>query len=192
MPVVGCNRMHSTVSGHIRSLGPGVRRAAWLLIAAAHLPGLVSSWRVLFTDALDMERLGACGVLTLTMIFFALKVRGVAFLRFRTDRRSRVAVCIVVALLHLDVFRPSGVPTVVPECAILVATTWLVGSLPVVRRGLRSVLARAGSAFKYRPPITPSTDTVWLDTVRPRCWTLAFFFFSLRGPPRSVSFCRAG
>ncbi|MGB2985310.1 MAG: hypothetical protein WBE26_05455 [Phycisphaerae bacterium] len=168
---------------HIRSLLPPLRRVFWVLMVVAHAPALVGAWRLFVENGFDAEPLFGSIALTFSMVFFALKVGDVAFLRFRPGRRSFVAFCMVVALVHLDVIRPNDDPTLVPECTVLTATTWLVGTLPLVRRTPREALSRTGSAFKYRPPVRPTAGTVWLDAFRPHCWVLAFRFFSLRAPP---------
>ncbi len=150
---------------------------------AAHAPAVVGAWRSVVGSEFEVERLGGCIALTLSMLFFALKVRDVAFLRLRTDRRSLAALCIIVALLHVNVVRPHGDPTMVPQCAVLVATTWLVGHLPMTRRALRVLRTRIAKTPGHRPPVTPLTDTVRLDMFRPHCRVLAFRLFCLRAPP---------
>lgn len=168
----------------VLTLLPKLRRCFWLLMVIGHGPALISAWRASASSGSGIEPLVGCLVLALSMLFFALKLGDVACLRFRTDRRSVVAFCVVVALLHLDVIRPAEGPTLIPEYTALVATTCLVGALPSRFRQQRQALMHAASACrKCRPPAPPTADTLWLDLFRPHCWTLAYRFFHLRAPP---------
>ena len=166
-------------SDHTHSL----KQAFWVLMGLAHAPALISVARSVVTESFELERLVGCAVLSLAMLFFALKVYGVAWLRFRTGRRAVVAFCLVVALLHLDVIRSNGAPSIVPECTALIATSWLAVRQPSLRRLLGTTLCRAAPLYKSFLPTAHPTETVWLDAFRPRCWLLAFKFFSLRAPP---------
>jgi hypothetical protein len=149
----------------------------------AHGRALAAAWQSLLETGFDLEPLIGGVALTLSMLFFSLKVLDAAWLRFKPGRRSLIAFCMVVALVHLDVIRANDNPTLMPEYAALVATTCIAGTVPTVRRAVRGVFARAGSAFRYRPTVRPSSDTVWMDLFRPRCWILAFRFYNLRAPP---------
>jgi hypothetical protein len=148
-----------------------------------HAPPLFDAWRSLFAGGFEAGRLGGCIGLSLAMVFFILKVRNVAYLRFHTNWRSAVVLCMVVALLHLDSIRPGDDPTMVPECTTLAATTWLVSSLPPVRRRVNEALTAAVGVATCLHSVNRSTDTIWLDAFRPHCWTLAFASVRLRGPP---------
>lgn len=150
---------------------------------SAHAPALLGAWRSVVANGFEAEQLGACLVLTLSMLFFGLKVRDVAVLRLRTDRRSFVVACIAVALLHVNVLQPQGDSAAVPQCAALVATTWLITQLPLIRRALKVYGSRVSAAHRRRLQIASCRNTVWLDMFRPHCWVLAFRFFLLRAPP---------
>ena len=148
-----------------------------------HAPAFLGAWRAWPENGFQLERLGDAIALTLVMTFFILKVWDVAFLRFHADRRSFIALCVVVAMLHLDVLQATDKPTMVPLCTAMVTATWLVGGSPCVRRTIREMLSSSNPTLK-RCSLTPSsTDTVWLDVVHPRCWMLAFRPFLLRAPP---------
>jgi hypothetical protein len=152
-------------------------------MALAHAPALLGAWRSLFESGFGLERLGGCFVLTLSMLFFALKLRDVACLRFRTDRRSCIALCIIVALLHTNTILPDTNPTIIPECTTLVLTTWLTSQMPLTRRVLVAIPARVAASLRRRDPVTPSTETIWLDAFRPHCFALVLRVFGLRAPP---------
>lgn len=164
-------------------LSSTMKRAFWLLMLVAHAPAVLGAWRSVVAGGLEPERLGCCIVLTVSMVFFALKLRDVAFLRLRTDRRALVVCCIVVALLHVNVIRPHSDATAVPQCVALVATTWLIAGLPSTRRVLKVVRVHLARTRKHCFPNTPFADSVRLDLFRPHCWVLAFRLFCLRAPP---------
>lgn len=166
-----------------RSLSNRLRKPFWLIMLVAHAPALLGAWRSVVANGFEGEQFGACLVLTLSMLFFGLKVRDIAVLRLRTGRRSFVVACIVVALLHVNVLQPQGDSAAVPQCITLVATTWLIGQLPLIRRAFRAYGSRVLAAHRRLFQITSCRNTVWLDAFRPRCWVLAFRLFILRAPP---------
>ncbi len=166
-----------------RLRGLPLGRAFWLLMGLGHAPALIGAWRSLAESGFAVEPFGGCIILTLSMLFFALKLRDVPCLRFRTDRRSWIALCMVVALLHTNAILPDGDPTIAPQCTTLVVTTWLSTQLPVTRRMLVALPTRIAAAVRRGDPVTRSADTVWLDAFRPRCWVLALHVFRLRAPP---------
>lgn len=162
---------------------PLLRRAGWLLVAAAHAPGLVHVWRNFVVSGFAPEHVLGCLWLTLTVAFLALKVRDAAFLRFRTDLRSCLALGVVVALLHVDVIRPGSDPSVVPECTAVLASACAVGALPQARRWLKQVVRKTTTTRAGRKPEAASIDTAWRSAFRPHCWVLALGLFHLRAPP---------
>ena len=162
---------------------PVIRRVGWLLIAIAHLPGLVHAGRDFFAGGLGVEHLGGCVGLSLSVAFFALKVLDVSCLRFRTGWRAKVALVMVVALLHVDLIRPSSDPSIVPDCTAVLATALIIGTLPPVRRAWERVFVRAEAAIRRRLPAAPSHETIWLCESRPHCWVAVLHLFKLRAPP---------
>lgn len=167
----------------VRSSASLIRRLLWLVMGLSHAPGLLDSWQSVAGGAWEPARIGGCLWLTLATVFFALKVWDAPFLRIRANRRTLIAACLVVALLHVDVVRPEGAPTMVADATALVATTWLVGSLPPIRRILVTSLTRARSIIKCHKQVALFTETQWLDVARPHCWLLAMGLFLLRAPP---------
>jgi hypothetical protein len=154
----------------------GLRRAFWLLMLLAHAPALLGAWR-------ESGRFAGFIVLALSIAFFALKIRDVAWLRFRADRRSWMSICVLVALLHANVLQSENHPIALSEYTALAATTWLVVRVPAVRRALLRISTRV-SATGRRLACGPVTGaTIWLDVFRPHCWVLAFRCFGLRAPP---------
>lgn len=153
------------------------------MMALSHAPALMGAWQALLADGVAFEPLGRCVGLSLAVLFFVLKAHASAFLPLPTDRRSIVAICMVVGLLHVDVVRPVHDPTLVADTAALVAATCLVASLRPVRRALGEALGAAMSPFKCRQLVTHSTGGVCVDDVRPHSWLLFVGLFSLRAPP---------
>ena len=110
------------------------RRAIWAAIAAAHVPALFSSWERLAASGWDVAQLGGCIGLTLSIVLFGLKICDAAFLRINANRRSLVASCIAMALIHGDVMGLELGPTVIPECTAIVAFGVGAAALPQCRR----------------------------------------------------------
>lgn len=160
-----------------------LRRAVWLLLGLAHAPALLNVWSRLFASGFAAEHLTGCAGLTLSTLFFALKVQDVAFLRFRTDLRSCVALFTIVAFLHVDLVRPADSPTPLPACTGLVATTWLAAGIPSVRRAFKDLWTCARHPFQRVSSLARSAGIVWLDAFHPHCWVLIPNLSTPRGPP---------
>ena len=175
--------MHGKRESHNHPIARALNRGFWAVMLLAHAPALVSAWRYCFADGLNLELLGGCIVLTASMVFFALKLRGVAWLQFRTDRRSLTALCLVIALIHLDCFQPGLRKTVVAQCAVVLATAPVVALLPRVTRTLRARFTSDTTARKSRMPETRAHQEAWVDLFHPHCWVLVPGLFRLRAPP---------
>lgn len=160
-----------------------VRRLLWLLLGLGHLPGLFAAWASLSVGGLESEAFGHTLLLTVTTVFFALKVCDVAFLRLCPGRRTLVAACLVVALLHVDLVRPNSESSAIPDLTALAATAWIAGTQVTVRRILARSFARIRSIEKDEVQPNPFAETVWFDAVGPHCWVLALTLFLLRAPP---------
>lgn len=188
---------------HIRRNPGAARRVFWIVMGLGHLPGLWDASNSLFSGSLfsgsldlgspyleDGTSVGLaagglgrfCG-LALTMLFIALKIRDVAFLRLCAGRRSVIAACLVVALLHVDVVRPTSQSSAIPEVTMLAATIWFA----VVPTGAGARLAaRFSRVFAKRQDRVPArrfVGTAWLDAARPHCWLLSRALFLMRAPP---------
>ncbi len=183
LPLPALSRLSRSAGTYVRSRLPKLRRLFWLIMVVGHAHGLVGAWRSSVASGFDLEPLGGCILLLLSMLFFVLKLGDVAFLRFRADRRSFVAFCVVVAFLHLGVLRPGDDPTLIPEYTALAATTWLASGLLLRSRTPRESLARTETPGRHGPSMGPRGRTIWLDAFRPHCWILAFRVFNLRAPP---------
>ena len=160
-----------------------IRRIIWLAVALAHAPGLMAAWGHWLGGCFDPAELGGCITLSLAMVFFALKIVDVSWLRLRTDRRSLVAMGLILALLHIDVIKPNVPLTNIPEYTTLMATTLLAAGLAREGRRQARVVRRASVSVGSTIPLLRSNDTVWFDVFRPRCWVLACRLYLLRAPP---------
>jgi hypothetical protein len=143
----------------------------------------VGAWEHWIGGGFDPRGLGGLATLSLAMVFFALKIVDVPWLRLRTDHRSLVAMGLVVALLHVDVIRPDTAVANVPEYTTLVASTLLVaGALRRSRRYMNTSRC-ASRDVASMSPLLRSNETAWLDAFRPHCWVLASRLYLLRAPP---------
>ncbi len=162
---------------------PIIARCIWALMAAVHAPALIGVWRSYITSGFAPDRAAGCVVLTLSMIFFVLKVRGIGFLRFRVGKRAWVAMILTVALIHVDAIRPERQHTFRTETAVLFATTSIIVGLTRIPPAFRAAGTRHVSSTDPRSSTLRSAGTVWLGKSRPHCRVLAEHLFILRGPP---------
>ena len=167
----------------IRALGPILDRAFWALMLLMHAPALVGGWRSLVTSSHGSEGLGTCVALSVAMLFFVLKLRGTACLEFRPGKHTWVTIFLVITLIHVDCIRPELDGTLVSNCAVVLATTTLVGGLTQMPRAFREVLAHASFMPRPNSSTGQAAATLWLDLSRPRCWVLCNRLFLLRAPP---------
>lgn len=148
-----------------------------------HTPAVVGAWKECLASGFTPDRVGTCLFLVLSLIFFGLKFGDARCLRIRLNGRSWVAVCIIVALLHINVINPSHEPSGVPQYIAVLVTTCIVSQIPFVRRALVALATRMSLRLHCTLPAGRAAGTVWLDTHRPNCWVLAFRIFCLRAPP---------
>ncbi len=167
----------------LRSIAPILGRSFWALMALTHASALGSAWKSCFDSGVALEGLGGCIALTVSMFFFALKLSGVSFLRFRPGKRAWAALFLVVALIHVNCFQPAQKGALASDCTAILATTTLVCGLTQLPRAMR--VATAGPERSFTPPASAgrSNEVVWLDEFRPRCWVMASHLFNLRAPP---------
>lgn len=164
----------------VRDHGNAIRRGLWLLMGVGHLPACLGTWQAVLTDG---SRLGACLGLTATFAFFALKFLDVACLRFRADRRSMIALAVVVAVLHVDVLRPENAPPLLVEGAAVVAATWMLGLAEPIRHLAKTASATSRTALRRAIATARTANTFSLDAFHPHCWVLVLRLRLLRAPP---------
>lgn len=176
------------------------RRLFWLTMGVVHAPALLAACRSWATVELSASHAGWCGALlsagvaAALLVLFTLKFLDVPFLRLRLDKRSYTVLCIIVALLHLNVLQPAGERMLIPDYAAFLVTTCLAAEI-AVRRRLTLGLREPRSPQGVRPPqelrverrrpanVTPSSGAVWLDNSRPHCFASLLLTFGLRAPP---------
>jgi hypothetical protein len=175
--------MRSKLPINSQTLLPIAARAFWALMSLVHASALIGAWRAYLQDGTSESSLGGCIALTVSMLYFLLKVVGVRFIRLRPGKQTWVVACLLVALIHVDCIAPSLTGALAADCTDLLATTTLVGGLTQIPRATRTSLRRFEPSFRSRVSPTLIGEAVWLDRFVPRCWTLASHAYSLRAPP---------
>jgi hypothetical protein len=175
--------MQGKVDNSADRLTEVLSRGFWLLLLILHTPALLASWRFGMIQGFNAEVLGGCVLLSLTVVFFVLKLCGLRCLRIRLDRQGWIAVCLVVALVHLDCVRPGLRSEVVSKCAVALVTVPVVVAVPRMVRGVRTALQRASTAHKSHLPGGCPTWLFWSDGFRPHDPVFAFLPVHLRAPP---------
>ena len=158
-------------------------RALWLVLLVAHARALITASWYCHTNGFTLEAVGGCILLTAAIVVFALKLCGASRLRFCRNRRSFVAVCLILAIIHLDCIDPGMRSTFVSKCVVAVATAPLVVVVPRLARALRTGRVREEASHKFHLPDARSHEEAWLDAFRPHCLVLASHLFRLRAPP---------
>jgi len=149
----------------------------------AHTPALATSWRAILEGGLASGQLVPCLFITGSMLLFLLKVVNVRFLRIRPGSHSCLIFCVVVALLHVDVARPSQDRALVIEIHEIVATTLIAGRLLLLRHECRAT--RSGDHGRTKTDThRPTFDRQALaDAILTHSWTLVRQAFGVRAPP---------
>lgn len=175
--------MYGGIAKRLGFSWPVLRRPLWVLVAAAHIPALINSWTSFVTAGFAAEQLGGCVALTATMLFFVLKFVDVHALRLRSDRRSWVAIGLVVLLLHVGAFDARVDAAITPASITVAMATLLVAGLARVSCVFSTALRRCAATLKSGSRLVRSNETAWSDPFRPHCWVLALRLFTLRAPP---------
>lgn len=181
--MVGTRGMMSSKPKTTTAAWPLAGRAIWAVIAAAHVPALVSSCERFAASGWDVAQLGGCVGLSLSIVLFGLKICDVAFLRLNANRRSLVASCIAMALIHGDVMGLDLGPTVLPECTAIVALGVGAAALPQCRRLFAAAAQSSPAVIERVCALSRLRDPAWLDAITRHSWVLCPRPFSLRAPP---------
>lgn len=172
--------------GHTVHVGSDlVWRVLWVFMAAVHAPALVSAWRCVWHQAFAIETLPASLGLSAAMLFFVFKILGVSFLRVRVDRHAAITIAAIVALMHVGVVqteRDSG-SALEAAAAILVTTTYVLGTYSIVRRIRRGTLPRFAFQVRHGSTLCLLAGAAWMDAFIPHCWTAPLRRYHLRAPP---------
>jgi hypothetical protein len=143
--------------------------------------GIAVVWSSLFSEGLDLSRLGSGIALVLAMAFFVLKFQDFALLRLRTRRHSVVVVCLLTAVVHHQAIAPGGEGALAVPAAV--ATVGAVGELarlrpPAPRRLVKHLAAQlAGRRLILATSSRCDDDARTSATQKPRSTS------DPRGPP---------
>lgn len=144
----------------------GFSRVMWGLMLCIHLPPLYKVWRsALNWRSNELQGIG-CAWLTLAVVFFILKLLGVRWLRFQTDRRSIVTAILAVALMHSRSVGVHAHGVVLPGDIPILSTVIFASSL----RSIQDVIGNLLVNNHHRGYVSPST--LWGAVVCPQvvCW----------------------
>lgn len=174
----------SSSSEHSGSLARiALSRCLWAVMLVCHIPALIASWRGLLQAEIVAEQLGGSLLLTASVIFFVLKLRGARFLEFNTDRRSLLAVTVAVGLLHADAIGTRLDFEPVPAQMPVAASTLFVAGLSRVQSVANNILSRGAMAVRRRTRLAVSTEVARFGAFAPRLWILAPALCTPRAPP---------
>lgn len=158
-------------------------RGFWLIMLVSHAPALAAAWRGLVNSGFQAGRVAGLVFLAAAMLFFFAKLLGVAFLKVHLDRRSIVALCVAVALVHGGCLDVELRPALLSDFVADLATASAIFALCLVVRKLRNQRLEDALTRRVLPAGGGSRGVVWLDDSRPRCWVLASHLLHLRAPP---------
>jgi hypothetical protein len=106
----------------------------WLIVLLLHVPALCSVWRVLLFDGAAGDVPTRFLALNLSALLFLLKIAGVRWLEFGTDRRSLLVLGLAIGLVHTGVWHDLGASPIVVESHQCVAGLLLATSLKRVHQ----------------------------------------------------------
>lgn len=158
-------------------------RGFWLIMLVSHAPALPAAWRGMAENGFQAGRVAGLVFLAAAMLFFFAKLLGVAFLKVHLDRRSIVALCVAVALIHGGCLDVELRPALLTDFAADLVTASAIFAVCMVLRKLRKRLWEDALTRRVVPSGGGPRGAVWLDDSRPRCWVLASHLLHLRAPP---------
>lgn len=169
--------------GRIGSILPILNRCLWFGMMVVHGPAFVGAWRSFIAQGLATEHLGGCLGLSLAMLFFALKLCGVAQLRFPVNRRAWLAMTLIVALIHVDCIQPGENETGSQSWAVIAAVSILLADPTRIARALTALLAKLRSIGNETPTVCGTGRTYWLNFFLPHSRVLLLNSGIPRSPP---------
>lgn len=179
----GLETMSCNPPGRIGSILPVLKRFIWLGMMAAHGPAFVGAWRSFIADGLATEHLGGCLGLSLAMLFFALKLCGVAQLRLPENRRAWLAMTLIVALIHVDCIQPGENEAGSQRWAVIAAVSILLADPTRLTRSLAALLAKLRSIGNETPAVCSVGRHHWLNFFIPHSRVLLLYSGIPRSPP---------
>ena len=160
---------------------PAMRRLAWTLFLAIHLPIFTRAVGALLSE-FRFDTLVPTAALSLTILFFLLKIADVAWLRFPKRGRTVLVFVLVVAFLHRDAVFGRATAAEFLECApAVVLMVELTRGVWLLRRKLVQSLGTLMRPAGRQPLRAPNLDRFGPVVV-------GFSHFSItispaRGPP---------
>lgn len=156
-------------------------RVFWLLAAVSHLPALARLWQ--FTPATEAAAtsVGQSALLTVAILFCALKALDVRFLRIRPCWRARVGLALALVLAHAGViseFDPHPGLQAILSVGGSFTAVWLCAR-PALRSADRKWAARASAEFERIP-----LPAAWDKQINPVLEYLIPAYAGPRAPPR--------
>jgi hypothetical protein len=109
-------------------------RFFWALMLAIHVPACIRTWQAVAQPASNEAQFGAAVWLIGAVVFFVLKLLGVSWLRFQTDRRSLCAISLAVLLIHAGPIGFRLPDAMVPGNTPLLGTMLLMAGLGCVQQ----------------------------------------------------------
>ena len=160
-----------------------VIRCFWIVMVALHMPALIGACRALLGGDIDAVRLvGGIGLAAAT-VFFLLKLRGVSFLKFGTDRRTGVVLVAAVALMHAEVVGAVGDLSSSSKTIPLAATSLFATGFVRVQRFIGTLLTHDRDRQTPRKRSLQSVATAGMTAFTPHGWFAAGCLFVPRAPP---------
>lgn len=148
-----------------------------------HAPALIAVGRNLLSGDIDAVHLiGGLGLAAAT-VFFILKLRGAAFLKFGTDRRTGVVLVAAVALMHAEVVGGVGDLSSSSKTIPLAATSLFATGFVRVQRFIGTLLTRDRDRQTPRKRPLQSVATAGMTAFTPHGWFAAGCLFVPRAPP---------
>jgi len=174
----------SVGAGCVRSALPLALRLFWLLAAIVHLPALLRPWQAGWGAQTPTSSAARCAGLTLALLFCGLKAFDVRFLRTRPGLRSKLALLLVLILIHAGI--AGGLDRSNPDLRAWLAVA---GSVTLLCQQIgRPVLSwlRGFVAAQARPP-QPFRVRTWLGALGKRdCVQFALTGRAPRAPPIAI------
>ncbi len=120
-------------------------RSMWAVMAAAHIPALLSLTREALESGLDPSRVSVLVGLSMATLFCMLKLWGVRCLRLATDRRSLITIAAAVMLIHAEAITSHYDEETLPKSFSIAGSVLFVGGLSRVQSLVRSLGSAAPS-----------------------------------------------
>ncbi|HVP11776.1 MAG TPA: hypothetical protein VMV94_11385 [Phycisphaerae bacterium] len=147
-----------------------------------HVPACLRAWQGVFESRASETRFDAGVWLALAIVFFVLKLIGVPWLRFQTDRRSLCAIALAILLIHAGPigFRPPE--AVAPGSMPLVGTMLLMMGLS----GVQQILKGPASQKSGRASGLPWRGLAPLPAVKCVSYATSLTPYAPRPPPARI------